>query len=194
MSHEFNHRKLVRLGWLLHLGGLLAILSTWYAYQFFVSDVIAQREFADATEIARLEKVLEIDRNPANDVAELKAELKRLEARAESARQWIPETPQEGEFLAQLSEAARKNGLQLGNFTRGAVAVLDTHSQLQVRLTGEGDYASICKFFAEMESLSRVATISRMSLSAASDANTYPLDMTLTLYFGAKSAQGGNRG
>ena len=102
--------------------------------------------------------------------------------------------PQEAEFLAQISEAATENGLQIQNFTRGAVTVLDTHSQLQIRLIGAGDYASICGFFEEMSNFSRVATVNNLSLSVPEDTEIYPLEMTLTLYFGARASQGGSRG
>jgi len=194
MSADSNDRKLMVLGWLFHLGGLVTLVLGGCVYQFVISGSITHRQTANAEEIARLEAVLETERGTERDFARLQAELVRLEASAEAARQRIPETPQESEFLAQISEAANEKGLQIQNFTRGAVTVLETHSQLQIRLTGQGDYASICGFFEKMANFSRVATVSNMNLSIPADSEIYPLDMTLTLYFGARAPQGGNSG
>jgi Tfp pilus assembly protein PilO len=194
MSTDSNDRKLMVLGWLFHLGGLVTLVLAACAYQFVISGLITRQESDNAEEIESLEILLETERDTSVEFANLKAELARLETSAEAARQRIPETPQESEFLAQISEAARDKGLAINNFTRGAVTVLETHSQLQIRLTGEGDYASICGFFETMASFSRVATVSQMNLSVPADSDIYPLDMTMTLYFGARAPQGGNRG
>ncbi len=194
MTPDSNDRKLMLLGWLFHLGGLVTLVLGACAYQFVISGLITHRQAADAAEIVKFETLLETDRYAGRDFIRLKGELVKLEASAEAARQRIPETPQEAEFLAQISEAANEKGLVIQNFTRGDVKVLETHSQLQVRLTGEGDYASICGFFEKMANLSRVATVSDMSLSIPANSDIYPLDMTLTLYFGARTPQGGNSG
>lgn len=194
MSADSNDRKLMILGWLFHLGGLVTLVLGACAYQFVISGLITRQKSDNAAEIERLELLLETERDAGREFAGLQAELARLEASAEAARQRIPETPQESEFLAQISEAARDKGLSINEFTRGAVTVLDTHSQLQIRLTGEGDYASICGFFEKMASFSRVATVSQMQLSVPPDSEVYPLDMTMTLYFGARAPQGDNRG
>jgi len=194
MTADSNDQKLMVLGWLFHLGGLVTLALGACAYQFVISGLITQRQGADAAEVTRLESLLETERDTGRDFLRLQGELQRLEASAEAARQRIPEMPQEAEFLAQISEAATENGLQIQNFTRGAVTVLDTHSQLQVRLTGAGDYASICGFFEKMANFSRVATVNKMNLSVPENTEIYPLEMTLTLYFGARAPQGGNSG
>lgn len=194
MSPDSNDRQLMTLGWLVHLGGLLTLVVGGAAYQLFISNLIAQRQTTNAEEIARLETLLENERDTGRELARIQAELGRLEASAEAARRRIPETPEEAEFLAQISAAANEKGLQIQDFTRGAVTVLPTHSQLQIRLTGEGDFSSICGFFDEMANFSRVATVSMMSLSVPANSEIYPLDMTLTLYFGARVPQGGRSG
>ncbi|HUG71560.1 MAG TPA: type 4a pilus biogenesis protein PilO [Pirellulaceae bacterium] len=194
MSANSNERQLMILGWLLNLGGLGALVLGACAYQFVISGLITRQQLENAAEIEILEVLLETERDIDHEFARLHEELARLEASAEAARQRIPETPQESEFLAQLSEAARDEGFAINNFTRGSATVLDTHSQLQIRLTGEGDYASICGFFEKMVSFSRVATVSQMSLRIPADSEVYPLDMTMTLYFGARALQGGDRG
>jgi hypothetical protein len=61
-------------------------------------------------------------------------------------------------------------------------------------MTGAGDFQSICGFFEEMANLSRVATVQRMNLAIPNDSEIYPLDITLTLYFGARAPQGGSNG
>lgn len=194
MIADSNDRKLALLGWFFHLGGLVALVLAACAYQFVFFGWITHRQAADAAEIAGLELLLNTERDAGREFDRLQTELKRLEASAEAARQRIPETPEEAEFLARISEAAIENGLAIQNFTRGAVTVLETHSQLQIRLTAEGDYASICGFFERIANFSRVATVSNMSLIIPGDSEIYPLDMTLTLYFGARTPQGGSSG
>lgn len=194
MAADSNDRKLMMLGWLFHLGGLVTLVLGACAYQFIVSGLITRQQSDNEVEIVRLETLLETERDAGREFSLLQAELARLEASAEAARQRIPETPQESEFLAQISEAANEKGLSIKNFSRGDVTVLPTHSQLQIRLTGEGDYASICGFFEQMATFSRVATVSQMNLAIPQDSEIYPLDMTMTLYFGARAPQGGNRG
>lgn len=194
MSANSNERQLMILGWLFHLGGLGALVLGACAYQLVISGLITRQQLDNAAEIETLEVLLETERDIDHEFARLHEELARLEVSAEAARQRIPETPQESEFLAQLSEAARDEGFAINNFTRGSATVLDTHSQLQIRLTGEGDYATICGFFEKMASFSRVATVSQMSLRIPADSEVYPLDMTMTLYFGARAPQGGDRG
>jgi len=194
MSGDSNDRKLMALGWLFHLGGLASLLLGACAYQFVISGLITRQQSDNDAEIARLETLLETEQDVGSDFSRLRAELARLEASAEAARQRIPETAQESEYLAQISSAAKTNGLSINNFTRGAVTVLGTHSQLQIRLTGEGDYAALCGFFKEMSTFSRVATVSQMSITIPSSSEIYPLDMTMTLYYGARAPQGGDRG
>lgn len=194
MSTDSNDQKLMVLGWLFHLGGLVTLALGACAYHFVISELITHRQSSDTAEISRLESLLETERDTGRDFARLQTELQRLEASAEAARQRIPEAPQEAEFLAQISEAAAEKGLQIQNFTRGEVTVLATHSQLQIRLTGEGDYTSICGFFEKMANFSRVATVSKLNLRIPTNSELYPLDMTLTLYFGARAPQGGSSG
>ncbi len=194
MAHDVNDRKLMLLGWMFHLGGLLTIVLGACGYQFVITGLITHQQSANAAEIARIESLLNTDRNVGREFAALQQSLERLEASAEAARQRIPETPEESEFLAQISAAAREKGLSIENFTRLAVSDLGTHSQLQIRLTGEGDYASICGFFEKMAGFSRVATVSNMRMSIPANSEIYPLDMTLTLYFGARAPQGGGNG
>lgn len=194
MAHDGNDRKLLILGWMFHLGGLVTLVLGACAYQFVITGLITHQQTANADEIARIESLLESDRNVSRDFSELQQALSRLEASAEAARQRIPETPEESEFLAQISAAAQEKGLAIENFTRGAVSDLGTHSTLQIRLTGEGDYASICGFFEKMAGFSRVATVTNMRLAIPPQSEIYPLDMTLTLYFGARAPQGGGNG
>ena len=111
MAADSNDRKLMLLGWLFHLGGLVTLALGACVYQFVFSGLIAQRQVADAAEIAKFETLLETERYAGREFARLQAELKRLEASAEAARQRIPETPQEAEFLAQISAAANEKGL-----------------------------------------------------------------------------------
>ncbi|MEX0818122.1 MAG: type 4a pilus biogenesis protein PilO [Pirellulaceae bacterium] len=194
MSADSNDRTLRLLGWLFHLGGLVPIILGACLYHFVITSLLTRQQSDHAAEIAHLETLLETARDTGREFARLQAELARLEASAEAARQRIPEMPQESEYLAQISQAANETGLAIQNFNRGAVTEFATHSQLQIRLTGQGDYASICGFLDEITTFSRVATVTQMNLQIPTESEIYPLDMTMTLYYGAKEPSGGKRG
>jgi Tfp pilus assembly protein PilO len=191
MNSDINQRKLALLGWLFHVGGLTSLIVSGCIYHFVVSGLITHQHRQHTEEAARLETLLETAGDLRHDHVRLRNELNELEQRAEMIRQRIPDQPREAAFLQQVAEAAKERGLTIRDYQRGGVTVTETHSELEIRLTGEGDYASICGFFEDIALLPRVATVRRMTVSAPRGKEVYPLDMTLTLFFGARALETG---
>ena len=191
---DANNRQLMLLGYLIHAVGLVSLVVGGCAYHFVVSAVLTHQQYVNADETNRLEELIRGSGDVWRQHAELLQRLADLERRAEEIRGRIPDQPEESGFLEQISTAARARGLVIENYTRGGVTTTATHSLLEVRMTGEGDFQSICGFFEEMANLSRVATVRRMHLAIPKDSDIYPLDITLTLYFGARARPGGTNG
>lgn len=63
MSTDSNDRKLMVLGWLFHLGGLVTLVLAACAYQFVISGLITRQESDNAEEIESLEILLETERD-----------------------------------------------------------------------------------------------------------------------------------
>lgn len=189
-----NTRRLTMLGYIIHAIGFFSLIIGGCAYHFVVSAVLTHKQRTNTAEAARLEELLEGSGDVRRRHSELTQRLADLEERAEAIRRKIPDQPEESNFLEQVATAAKAQGLIIQNYTRGAVTTTATHSLLEIRLTGEGDYQSICGFFEEMANLSRVATVRNLNLTIPNDTEVYPLDITLTLYFGARAPQGETNG
>jgi Tfp pilus assembly protein PilO len=191
---DANNRQLLVLRYLIHTVGLVTLIVGGCAYHFIVSAALTHQQRRNADEAAHLEERLQKAGEVRRQQADLTQRLADLERRAEEIRGKIPDQPKESDFLEQISTAAKAHGLVIENYTRGGVTTTATHSLLEIRMTGAGDFQSICGFFEEMANLSRVATVQRMNLAIPNDSDIYPLDITLTLYFGARAPQGGNNG
>jgi len=136
MNAEINQRQLRLIGWAFQACGILSLVASAIAYHYVVSGLITHQQLANADETKRLTALLESAGDVRRRHQELTEELAELEQRAEMIRQRIPDQPHEGEFLKQMTEAATARGLTIRSYNRGNVTVADTHSQLEVRLTG----------------------------------------------------------
>ncbi len=191
MDKDINQQRLTWLRWLFHSGGLASLIVGICVYQSFFATMVKNQRQRQVAEMKQLESLLDNAGSIEADHHRFQDELNEMQQRAEMIRNRIPDDPQEAAFLVQVTEAARTCGLTIEDYQRGKVTVTDTHSELEIRLTGQGAYESICGFFAELASLPRVTTVRRMVVSAPRGSKSYPLDMTITLYFGARPPDGG---
>ena len=182
------------LGHAIHAAGLFSLIGGGCLYHFGVSAVLSHQQRRNAEETTKLEDLLQTAGDSRRKHSELTQRLLDLEARAEAIRGKIPDKPEEADFLEQVASAAQDRGLVIQRYTRGAVTTLPTHSLLEIRLAAEGDYLSICGFLEEVANLSRVATVRRMNLTVPANSEVYPLDITITLYFGARAPQENSNG
>ena len=97
----------------------------------------------------------------------------------------VPESPNESEFLGQLATLAREASLKLGQFRPGQTTQTDTHRQLEVELTGHGNYPAICRFLAGLSELERLCRLQTLDITSNDDAGSdqYPVRMTLVIFF-----------
>ncbi|MFV2066246.1 MAG: type 4a pilus biogenesis protein PilO [Pirellulales bacterium] len=177
------------LGVLLHIAGVVSLAACGFGFHFSVSKLIAQQGRKNLVETVRLERVLKTADDTRNKHEQLTEDLAALERDAEKMRQRIPDQPQETEFLRQVAQAALGEELKILNWECGERREKETHTEFEIRLVCEGEYESICGFLDRLGHLSRVTTVQRMNVTARDGQRSYPLDMTLMLYYGARAAE-----
>ena len=177
-------------GWGIHLAGIALLLGGVSLYQFVIAALIMNEKEQIATETAEKERFVArkgIVEEEFNQYTDRLADLKK---HAETMRQRIPEQPYEADFLRQISQVADEQGVKIIKYDRGSLQRKPTHSQFDVRLSCEGNYAAICGFLDRLAKLSRVATVQSMTLNSNTN-GVYPFDLSLLLYYAAQGGQSG---
>lgn len=178
-------RSLQMLDWSLHAGGsLLALalaLGGWYGVDQLVNSRIQHlnRRTANAAGFLNTKPKIEAENSKLqHDVAENSARFSELLAR-------IPSEVRESDFLAQVSELARRCELQIRDYRPGSVANRTRHHELDIAVSAEGTYAAFCRFLDGVHTLPRLSRVTSLQIVAppAPDSNIYPVDMTLRIYF-----------
>lgn len=176
--------KLHRLGLLLHGGGLLLTLGSVLG-SGLAAHALLSREWSEIrrrTQEARayLATAESIRDHHAAAVKQMRQE----EVRLESLLARIPTTPQESEFLAELTRLAREAKLKITDFKPSEVNGGDSHAAVEIALRTEASYEGLCRFLDGLSSLPRLCHVKRLSLKAPDAAQTsYPVDMTLQIFF-----------
>ncbi len=138
------------------------------------------------------ELTIERDRGRAAQRAlpQLRAAIAQLEAERQEFLRQLPPQEQLNQVFALLSQRAKENGVVLKNFKRSMSAsnvpsVWSTNIALQV----ESPFSELYGFLKRLESLQRFSTISGLTLTVGSDANsnlnpslTTSLTMTVFTY------------
>lgn len=179
--------RLKTLGWLLHGAGLVTLLSAGLAVYCRVHLPLAQTWRDCVAQIAVVDGLLENSAEIQVAHSRFKDSLEMIQHRADALRERIPDRPSETEFLEQLNEAANREGLEIRDYRRGEEMVKDTYSQLDVHLTCAGSYRQICGFFHRLAGLPRISTVEKATITSDSTMETYLVNLTLRLYYGAQS-------
>jgi Tfp pilus assembly protein PilO len=178
--------RLTILGWCLHAAGLVVLVAAACAVYYLAYLPLVQEEQRCVARMAEIDKLLNESGKVRAAHAQFKDSVAKIRDRAEALRQRIPDRPCETEFLEQMNQAADEEGLEIRDYRRGAVTVEDAHSFLEVHVLGAGSYPQICRFLDRLAKLPRISTVEKVTITADSTAKTYPVDLTLRLYFGAQ--------
>lgn len=188
MNDDPSELESRRLGHLLHLVGLAVLLMLLGVYYgTFCRHLHQEAELADL-EATRLENQVFSRSVVHREYEQRVKERDELMRRAASIRERIPDSPEEAEFLRQVTEAADREGLTIRDYKVGMASATPTHSCLDVRLQCQGNYHSICGLLDHLARLPRIASVQRLRVLAPTDADDYPLEIGLWLYFGARPA------
>ena len=117
------------------------------------------------------------------------------EAGAADLQKRVPDEPSEAEFLAQLVQAANQTGFRINDYHPGVVRSGERCSQLQVQLSCQGTYRSICDFLDRLAALPRITQVEKLDVTAAGP-DGHPVTLWLVVYFRLSQAPdgGGGRG
>jgi len=112
----------------------------------------------------------------------LRRALVAMEAGGAGLEKRVPDEPLEAEFLSQAAHAASQAGLQIGDYRPGVVRTSGHCSQMEIQLSCQGPYRSICDFLDRLAALPRLSQVERLEITAAGPEG-YPVTLWLLVYF-----------
>ena len=193
MFDNNTQRRLTHVGWLLHAAGLLATVASVAGIVVFVFGSLDAQSIELAFQSTELRQtVRESDEIIANN-RELRNTLDEVNQRIKHLSSQIPQTAQESEFLAQLSRLAQSAGLEIDNYQPGIAKKVEKHRALDIALTINGNYRSMCQFFDGIQNLPRVCRINTLHIlnqkSSNSNDDVLSITMSMTIYYAPASTQ-----
>lgn len=175
-----------KLDYALHGGGLaIAILLACAGYWFACRPVRDDRDEALARSVKIAELLGEADHLRAQH-AEVTKSLAEAHRREEELLARVPDEAGEAEFLGQVSRLAKDVGMGLSDYHPGPVQPRGDCSTMEVALTCQGNYDSLCRFLDGLGRLPRLVHLGRLEIHAPEgDARRTAL-AKLVIYFGVK--------
>jgi Tfp pilus assembly protein PilO len=188
-----------RFGRLLHYAGLLVtVICATLGYSLLHAPV---RQNIAETLVRTEEVMLSVQNSPIirehhRKVSEM---LEDVTARIADIQRRVPGHADAGAFLKEVTQIANAEQLAIKDFQPGKPTSHNGYAEMQVTLTGQGSFASICTFLDRLHKLKRLSKVKDLTLSASDHASDYPMTATLIIYFSlqgkdAKPAQEDRRG
>ena len=136
-------------------------------------------------DIAQRMSMLENHDQLHSESQRLKGQIASVKQTLQSLHAKLPESPEESQFLSQLSECAMDTGMSLSDFRPGGITERPNSKDIDLRLRGTGSYASVCRWLDGLNKLPRIVRISHVAIAGP----TMPggdclLDIQLSLVFG----------
>lgn len=181
MFYSDRYRRLI---WLTHAGSAVVVIAIAAALFALVNRPPRARQLEHAHRIEQLRRLLSSAEDDEQKLATLNTQLDSLQQRAADVHQRIPETPQEAELLERVATIANEEGFQVADYRRGRVTKADSYSRFEIGLKGRGSFPSICRCVDRLHRLTRITTIERLSIQPTDEIRSYPVDLTIALYFG----------
>jgi Tfp pilus assembly protein PilO len=188
-----------RFGRLLHYAGVLAtVVCATVGYSFLHAPAL--REIAETS--ARIDDLLASVRNGPITRQHHKIAVDKLHevtTRITDLQRRVPRDAEVGAFLKEVNRLADEGQLAIKKFHPEKPETKAGYAEMQVTLTGQGSFGSICKFVDQLTKLTRLSKVKDLTLSVADNATEYPMTATLVIYFGLRgtgetSAQEGRSG
>src|ERR1051326_2771770 len=96
--------------------------------------------------------------------------LRTLDAQLQELKSRLPSSPNEAEFLAQLSALAERSSVRIKNFRPGQAAGAGLVQTCDVQLSVAGSFANICRLLDGLHDLPRNLRVNHLALSGPSSA------------------------
>lgn len=180
---------------LLHTAGLASTLAiVLLTVELGVLPARSQQQSVDA-EIAAVRDFLARADDVNAEHQQLQQQVDLTEQQFAEAITRIPETAQEGEFLAQVSTLARNAELTIREFRPGSVTEHATHRELEISLAASGPYRSLCEFLGGLDGLPRLCRVRSLTVDRNADkqSENYPVRMSVVVYFQPLPTEAGDR-
>ena len=143
-----------------------------------------QRQLTDSR-IADSQSLLGRTREVHAHYRHWQAQTKLARQTAENLAAKMPASPQESQFLHELSQMAATNQVTLSDFRRGNIADLKEFKEIELRVRGTGTYAGLCRWLTGLEGLPRNVRVSQMTLAApATVGGNCSVELDLHLRYG----------
>jgi len=145
----------------------VALLLTGIHFYFVVTPIEEKRKRQNSQKIQLEKSLAEKQRVPEN-LRELQEEMVHLESKFKSALEELPDEKDMDELLWQLSEVARKAGLEIAHIEPLREVPAEFFSKIPVRMMVRGSFQEISLFFQNISHMRRIVNVSHIRLSKAS--------------------------
>ena len=110
-------------------------------------------------------------------------ELERLQESVSEVKQKVPDSPNEGEFLANVSKLASQHEIQIEDFRRLDSQLETDTPHITIFIEGQGSHQGICNFLESIHHLPRIALLTQLTIDPTIDNELYPIQLKYNLYF-----------
>jgi Tfp pilus assembly protein PilO len=175
-----------RFGWVLHSAGFtVTLLCGVIGYTW-----VYERAETNMVQLAASIRELRTSVQSASEVRhtheELSKRLEDLRTRMDTLQRRVPHDADAGKFLREVSTIARDESLDISNFEPDKAVSREGFMEMEVTLTGQGDFKSICSFLDRLNKLSRLSKVKDLSISTSGTEEMLPMKATLVIYFGLR--------
>ncbi|MEN1682230.1 MAG: type 4a pilus biogenesis protein PilO [Planctomycetota bacterium] len=170
-----------------HAAGVAAVALSLLAYNQLVHQPLRGKQAGDEHRVTQLRGLMENAIETRRSHVELQKQFTELTNRVNETQELTPGASREAEFLRVVNTVAAENGVDIKDYRRGRARHLPTHSEVDITLSMEGQYAEICRLLAKVDALQRAKRITDLQIDATGARETYPMSISYTLYFGLRT-------
>jgi Tfp pilus assembly protein PilO len=180
-------KRIAMIGWALHAAGVAVVLLAGVAFYTLVYCPLRGQMVADADRSAQLQLLLASSAEVQREQRPLREQLDKLLVKVAQVRSRLPQNLDAKEFASQVRLAAQESRLQVLDHQLAASQTGPGFSSTEIRFQLSGSFASICDFLKEVSQFTRVTEISQLNMQSTINSESYPIQVTFVLYYGAKS-------
>lgn len=165
-------QKLLALGAVVILIGFLYYILLDKEYQNEIDKLNGQLSDLK-TEISKIRAI-------AADINKVERELALLEKKLSEALTKLPNEAEVEKLLITVDKLGRDNGLNFQIFKPGKESPKQLYTEVPIALKFTGNFFHVLRFFDEVSKLSRIITVSDLSMSQIGGGKTSLIDVTCT--------------
>ncbi|MGH7134626.1 MAG: type 4a pilus biogenesis protein PilO [Pirellulales bacterium] len=177
--------RLKKLDMVLHGGGLAVVLSSFGVAWILVYQPLESARVEAEARCAEINEHLGSADGLRREHAQLEHSLADARHQEQRLLARVPDEAREAEFLSQMSRLAKDVGMELRDYRPGQVQSQATCSAMEVALTCEGPYESLCRFLDGVGRLPRLVHLSHLEINGSQSGSSYSATLKLVIYFGA---------